>query len=121
MSFSLNTRTVRNVVILDLEGRITVGESVLLLRETIHRLCEQGFTEFVVNLESVSYIDSCGLGELVANYTSVTRRQGTVCILKPTSRTLHLLETTRLSTVFPIFGDEAAAVESRSGKAASQN
>ena len=120
MSFSVSTRTVRNVVIVDLSGRVTVGESVRLLRETIDCFADQGITGFILNLEDADYIDSCGLGEIVATYISVCKRGGRIRLLKPSDRATRLLNTTRLSTVFSIFNDEETAIRSLTTKVASQ-
>ena len=116
MSFTLNSRTVGDVHVLDLSGRVTVGEPVQLLREAVRRCSEEGNCRFVLNLEDISYIDSCGLGELVATYTSACNRGGSVNLLNPSKRTMELLELTRLSEVFDIFNDESKAVRALSGK-----
>ena len=119
MTFSLNTRIIRDVVVVDLSGRVTVGESVRQLSEAVHSHAEQGFSRFVMNLEAVTYIDSCGLGELVATYTSICKRDGVVSLLKPSTRTDELLRMTKLYTVFAIFDDESeaiAALTARSGR-----
>ena len=70
MSFSLNTRTVDGVVVVDMSGKLTIGEPVLSLRQAIKRFVDDGSLKFVLNLGDVSYIDSSGLGELVTSYTS---------------------------------------------------
>ncbi len=71
MAFSLNTRKAGEIVILDMSGRLMIGEPVLLLRNTIRRFVEDGTRKFILNLGEVSHIDSGGLGELVATYTSI--------------------------------------------------
>ena len=114
MSFSINARAVRGVNVVDLSGRMTIGEPVLLLRDAVRRCSEDGNCKFVLNLEDISYIDSCGLGELVATYTSACNRGGNVNLLNPSKRTMELLELTRLSEVFDIFNDENTAVQSMS-------
>jgi anti-sigma B factor antagonist len=114
MSLSLNTRNIGDVVVLDLSGRLTAGEPVLLLRSTIRRFLDDGSRRFVVNLEDVSYIDSSGLGELVTIYTSVRNREGLVNLLHLTKRAKDLLQMTKLLTVFDTFDDEAKAIDALS-------
>lgn len=118
MSFSLDMRTVRGVIILALSGRLTVGHSGRELREAVRRLAEQGYLRFVLDVEDITYIDSCGLGELVATYVSLRNRGGEFSLLKPTERTRHLLQVTKLSTVLSVFNDETRAVEALGADAA---
>ena len=115
MSFSLKTRRIRGVVLVDMSGRLSVGESVLLLRNTVRRLADEDGCKFVLNLEAVSYIDSCGLGELVATFTSLKNKGCSMSLLNPTQRITDLLELSKLSTVFDVFDDE-----SRCGRAPSK-
>ena len=84
MSFSANTRKVGGAVIIDMSGRLTIGEPVLLLRETIRRFIADGNNRFILNMAEVNYIDSGGLGELITNYTTIRNRQGDVKLLKLT-------------------------------------
>ena len=122
MSFSLKTRRIRGVVLVDMVGRLSAGESIVLLRDTVHRLADEGSRKFVLNLEGVSYIDSCGLGELVATYTSLTNMGRSMSLLNPTDRTTNLLELTKLSTrVFDVFDDEDRAIEAQAGIAATSS
>ena len=118
MSFSLVSRSVGGVHVLDLSGRVTIGEPIRLLREAVRTCSEGGDCRFVLNLEDISYIDSCGLGELVATYTSACNRGGSVNLLNPSKRTMELLELTRLSEVFDIFTDESKATRTLSGSSA---
>ena len=117
MSFSLKTRRIRGIVLIDMSGRFSAGESILLLRDTVHRLADEDSRKFVLNLEGVSYIDSCGLGELVATYTSLTNKGRSMSLLNPTQRTTDLLELSKLSTVFDVFEDESRAIEAQAGSA----
>ena len=110
MALSLNTRNIGEVVVLDMAGRLTSGEPVLLLRSTVRRFLEDGSRKFIINLGEVSYIDSSGLGELVTTYTSVRHREGDVSLLHLTKRARDLLQMTKLLTVFDTFDDEAKAV-----------
>lgn len=110
MSLSVNTRKVGDVVVVDMSGRLTSGEPVLLLRDTVRRFLDDGALKFVLNLGSVSYIDSSGLGELVTTYTSLQKRGGRVNLLNLTKKANDLLQMTKLLTVFDTFDDEAGAV-----------
>ena len=112
MSLSLKTRKVDDVVLLDLSGRLTIGEPVQLLRETIRGSVNSGTLKFVLNLGDVSYIDSSGLGELVSSYTSIRNKKGDVKLLNLTTKAKDLLQMTKLLTVFDCFEDEAKAISS---------
>ena len=115
MSLILKTRKVDGVVILDLSGKLTIGEPVLLLRETLRSQASDGARKFILNLGDVSYIDSSGLGELVSSYTSVRGKGGDVKLLKLTSKTRDLLQMTKLLTVFDVYDDEDKAVSTLKG------
>ena len=110
MSLNVRTRKVDGVVIVDMSGRLTIGEPVLLLRETLRVQVNDGARQFVLNLGEVSYIDSSGLGELVSAYTTVRNKQGDVKLLNLTSKAKDLLQMTKLLTVFDVYDDEAKAV-----------
>ena len=110
MSLSLKTRKSDNVVILDLSGRLTSGEPVLLLRETIRQFVKDGNQRFVLNLADVTFIDSSGLGELVTTYATVKNKNGAVNLLHLTTKAQDLLQMTKLLTVFDSHDDEARAV-----------
>jgi anti-sigma B factor antagonist len=110
MSLSVNTRKQGEVVVVDMSGRLTAGEPVLLLRDTVRRFLDDGARKFVLNLGSVSYIDSSGLGELVTTYTSLQNRGGSVNLLNLTKKANDLLQMTKLLTVFETFDDEGKAV-----------
>src|ERR1044072_3971984 len=100
MSLNVKTRKVGSVVVIDLSGRLTIGEPVLLLRETLRKNVSDGVRQFVLNLGDVSYIDSSGLGELVSAYTTVRNRQGDVTLLNLTAKVKDLLQMTKLLTAF---------------------
>lgn len=110
MSFALKTRKVDNVVLCDMSGRMVSGEPVLLLRETLRKYLNEGNRSFVFNLADVSFIDSSGLGELVASYSRVRSSGGSVKMLKLTARAKDLLQMTKLLTVFDTYEEEAQAV-----------
>jgi anti-sigma B factor antagonist len=110
MSLSVNTRKVGDVIVVDMSGRLTSGEPVLLVRNTVRHFLDDGERKFVLNLGDVSYIDSSGLGELVTTYTSLQNRGGNVNLLNLTRKAKDLLQMTKLLTVFDTFEDEAKAV-----------
>ena len=118
MIFSVNTRKVGGAVIVDISGRLTMGEPALLLRETIRRFIADGNVRFILNLAEVSYVDSGGLGELVATYTTVRNQRGDVKLLKLTARIKDLLQMTKLLTVFDTYDDEQKAVAALTSAAA---
>jgi anti-sigma B factor antagonist len=103
---------VDGITVVDVSGRITLGEETKLLRETVQRLLGGGEKEILLNLAEVSFIDSGGLGELVSAFTSVRNRGGDLKLLQLTRRVHDLLQITKLYTVFDISDDEAAAIQS---------
>jgi anti-sigma B factor antagonist len=103
MQLHMVEKLVSGVVVLDLRGRITLGEETEALREKVKNLVEAGHTRLILNLEEVNYVDSVGLSTLVASYTSARRQGGDVKLLKLTKRIHDLLQITRLSTVFETF------------------
>lgn len=109
---TIKERVSGGVTILDLDGKITLGEGDVLLRETVAKLIDTKTTNLILNLENVSYMDSGGLGEVVRSYTSVRNAGGDVKLLKVAKRINDLLAITKLSTVFDSFDDEAEAVAS---------
>jgi anti-sigma B factor antagonist len=110
MSLNVKVRKADNAVIVDLSGRLTIGEPVMLLRETLRVHVHQGDRHFILNLADVSYIDSSGLGELVSSFTTVRNKQGDVKLLNLTSKAKDLLQMTKLLTVFDTYDDEAKAL-----------
>lgn len=111
MSMNLNIRRLDDVVILDLSGRITIGEGTLILRSQIHKLLDAGEQKFLLNLADVDYIDSSGLGELVSSFTTVRNKGGQLKLLSLTRRVRDLLQITKLLTVFEAFDNEAEALK----------
>ena len=112
MNLKTKTRQVDGITVVDVSGRITLGEETQLLRETVQRLLAGGEKEILLNLAEVSFIDSAGLGELVSAFTSVRNRGGDLKLLQLTRRVNDLLQITKLYTVFDISDDEAAAIQS---------
>ena len=112
MSMKLTTRDVSGVSIVDLSGKITLGEGGVALREEVRKLLAEGKKKIVLNLAEVNYIDSSGLGELVSAYTAVKNAGGELKLLNLTSKVRDLLVITKLVTVFDVKDDEATAVSS---------
>ena len=102
------------VTIVDMKGKITIGSGDEQLRDIVHGLLDLGQKKILLNCEGVTFIDSTGIGEMVATYTKVKNRQGTLALLKLTSRIQELMEITQLMTVFDIYDDEPTAVSSLS-------
>lgn len=105
-------REVGPITIIDLSGRIALGEGSALLRKTIRDLLEDGQTKILLNLGDVNYIDSSGIGELVSGFTAVRNRSGELKLLNLTKKVHDLLQITKLFTVFDVYSDESAAVHS---------
>ena len=112
MSMKFTTREVDGVTILDLSGRITLGEGSGTLRDAVRDLVSKGSKKILLNLAEVDYIDSSGLGELVAAYTAVKNSGGDLKLVNLTRKVSDLLVITKLATVFDVKDDEAAAVAS---------
>ena len=105
-------RQAGDVTILDLRGEVRIGEGSIALRDAIRNLADAGKTKLLLNLAGVSYIDSSGIGELIANYTTVSRQGGQLKLLKLTDRVQNLLVITKLLTVFETYENEAEALQS---------
>ena len=112
MSAKLNTREVGDVTVVDVSGRITLGEGSSAMRDTLRELVAAGKKKVLLNLSEVTYIDSSGIGELVSAYTAVRNQGGDLKLLNLTKKVHDLLQITKLYTVFDIKDDEAAAVAS---------
>jgi len=108
----IEERAVGDVVVLDLKGKITLGEGDELLKDKVNSLVNQGHKKVILNLADVPYIDSAGLGEIVRTYTTVSRQGGSLKLLNLTKRITDLLAITKLLTVFETFDAEADAVKS---------
>ncbi len=109
---TITTREVSHVTIVDISGRITLGDETGNLRDTIRRLIDQGKKKIVLNLAKVNYIDSSGVGELVSSYTTVRNAGGELKLLALTKKVQDVLYITKLYTVFDIKDDEFTAVKS---------
>ena len=108
----IEERVVDGVTILDLKGKMTLGEGDELLKDKINSLIQQERKKLLLNLEGVPYIDSAGLGEIVRTYTTVSRQGGSLKLLSLTKRITDLLSITKLLTVFETYDNEADAVRS---------
>lgn len=108
----IDERVVEGVTILDLKGKMTLGEGDELLRDRINALLQQGKKQLLLNLANVPYIDSAGLGEIVRTYTTVSRQGGKLKLLNLTKRIQDLLAITKLLTVFDTYDSEAEAIQS---------
>ena len=113
----IDERVIGDVMILDLKGKITLGEGDELLKDKVNSLVNQGTKKIVLNLSGVPYIDSAGLGEVVRTYTTVSRQGGSLKLLNLTKRITDLLSITKLLTVFETYESENDAVRSFSASA----
>jgi anti-sigma B factor antagonist len=112
VTMKASTRQVDGIIIVDLSGRITLGEGSVVLRDTIRDVVAAGNKKILLNLGDVTYIDSSGIGELVSSFTSVRNQGGELKLLNLTKKVHDLLQITKLYTVFDIKDDEAQAVGS---------
>ncbi len=119
MALTYHTRQSSDVTILDLTGRLSLGEEVafgpgsgVVLGDTVRELTKNGQKKFVLNLAGVTYVDSSGVGQLVGALTTARNQGGDVKLLKAPGQILHLLRITKLDTAFDIHNDEAAAIQS---------
>jgi len=108
----IEERSAGDVTLLDLKGKMTLGEGDELLKDKINSLANQGKRKILLNLGDVPYIDSAGLGEIVRTYTTITREGGQLKLLNLTKRITDLLAITKLLTVFETYDNEADAVRS---------
>ena len=107
---NISERQAGDVTILDLDGKVTIGEGSVALRNAIRRLLGEGKSKILLNLAGVGYIDSSGIGELVSSYTAINKEGGQLKLLKLTQKLQDLLTITKLLTVFDAYDDEAEAL-----------
>ena len=112
MTMKIQTRQAEGVVIVDLSGRVTLGEDSASLRNTVRDLLSKGNKKILLNLGDVNYIDSSGIGELVALYTTARNQGGELKLLNLTKKVHDVLQITKLYTVFEVKDDEATAIRS---------
>jgi anti-sigma B factor antagonist len=124
MSLKYDVRQTRDVTILDLNGRLSLGEALafgpgsgLVLSETIRELTKKGQKKILLNLAGVTYVDSSGVGQLVGALTTARNQSGDIKLLKPSVHVRDLLKTTKLDGLFDIHEDETAAIQSFSRSA----
>ena len=113
----IEERNVGDVVVLDLKGKVTLGQGDELLKDKVNSLVNQGHRKIILNLADVPYVDSAGLGEIVRTYTTVSKNGGSLKLLNLTKRITDLLAITKLLTVFETFDAESEAVRSFSASA----
>ena len=109
---TISERQAGDVTILDLDGKVTIGEGSVALRNAIRRLLGEGKNKILLNLAGVGYIDSSGIGELVSSFTAVNKEGGTLKLLNLTQKIQDLLAITKLLTVFDVFEVEGEALSS---------
>ena len=109
---TINERQAGDVTVLDMSGKITIGEGSVALRSAIRRLIEEGKKKILLNLSQVSYVDSSGIGEFVASFTAIGREGGQLKLLNLTQKIQDLLAITKLLTVFDTYDDESSALNS---------
>ena len=112
MAFQATPREIGDVTLIDVSGRITLGEGSAMLREMLRDLLGKGQKKIVLNLGDVSYIDSSGIGELVSGYTPVKNQGGELKLLNLTKKVHDLIQITKLYTVFDVHSDEVTVVRS---------
>jgi anti-sigma B factor antagonist len=112
VALSISTRQLDGVTILDLSGKITLGEGSVQLRDAIRDLIGKGVKSILLGLGNVTYIDSSGLGELVSAFTTAKNQNADVKLLNLTKKVKDVLQVTKLYTVFDIYDDEASAIAS---------
>ena len=112
MSVTINSRVSGDVTIVDVAGKITLGDGSAMLRDKVKELSAAGTKKILLNLGEVNYIDSSGIGELVSAFTTISNTGGSLKLLNLTKRVKDLLQITKLYTVFEVHDDETRAVRS---------
>jgi anti-sigma B factor antagonist len=109
---NIRERQAGDVTILDMDGKITIGEGSVAVRSAIRKLLEEGKKKILLNVAGVGYVDSSGIGELVSSYTTTSSKGGQLKLLNLTQKIQDLLTITKLLTVFDVYDDEATALNS---------
>lgn len=109
---NISERQAGDVTILDMDGKVTIGEGSVALRAAIRRLIGEGKKNILLNLSGVGYVDSSGIGELVSSFTTVNKEGGKLKLLNLTQKIQDLLAITKLLTVFDTFENESDALNS---------
>lgn len=107
-----SSRQVDEVTVLDLNGRIVLGEGCEVLQEALTDFARQGRTKLLLNLSGVTYVDSSGLGTIVSGYTDLRNRQGDLKLLNLPKKVRDLLQVAKLLALFEVFDDESSALQS---------
>src|SRR5579872_5632728 len=115
MSFRATIRDIEEVTVIDMDGRITLGEGSALLRDLVHEMLSKNRRKIVMNLAGINYIDSTGLGELVSAYRLIKSEGGELKLLHLNKKVTDLLQITKLYTVFDIHNQESRAIASFHG------
>lgn len=108
----LSSRLVDGITVLDVEGKILLGEGDLQIKQAIDDLLAQGRKKYLLNLAKVPYIDSAGLGQIIRCFTAIRKSGGTLKLLSPNAKVVDLLNVTKLANVFDWYNDEAGALSS---------
>ncbi|MGB7924185.1 MAG: STAS domain-containing protein [Pyrinomonadaceae bacterium] len=116
-NLNIKERQVADVTVLDMEGKMRIGESGVVFHNTIHHLLKDGQRKILLNLAGITYIDSSGLGELIASYTTLKEMGGQVKLLHLTQRVRELMTLTKLLTVFDVYESESEALNSFKNRA----
>jgi anti-sigma B factor antagonist len=109
---TIKERQAGDITVLDMSGKVTIGEGSVALRTAVRRLLEEGKKKILLNLGGVGYIDSSGIGELVSSFTSINKEQGQLKLLNLTQKLQDLLGITKLLTVFDVYDNESDALSS---------
>src|SRR5690349_21558061 len=112
MACTATVREADGITIVDLSGRVTLGEGADVVRDTVTRLIDRGDMKILLNLKEVTYIDSAGLGELVGSYATMTNRGGQIKLMHALNKVQDALRVTRLYGLFQTFTDEDTALRS---------
>lgn len=112
MALTAKVRRAGNIAIVDLNGKITLGENTGILRDELRSLLSQGNKHIILNMKDVGYVDSAGLGELVGVYTTAANQGGSVKLLHLQGKMKDLMQVTKLHTIFPSFENEQEAIAS---------
>jgi anti-sigma B factor antagonist len=108
----ISSRLVDGVTVLDVEGKILLGEGDIQIKQTIDDLLAQGRKKYLLNLAKVPYIDSAGLGQIIRCFTAIRKSGGTLKLLSPNAKVVDLLTVTKLANVFDWYSDESGALHS---------
>jgi anti-sigma B factor antagonist len=108
----ISSRLVDGVTVLDVEGKILLGEGDVQIKQTIDDLLTQGRKKYLLNLAKVPYIDSAGLGQIIRCFTAIRKSGGTLKLLSPNAKVVDLLTVTKLANVFDWYSEESGALQS---------